>query len=240
MFRRSNSEYLNERRAGWGFGALVEIERYHEFLLIIAGRHLNAGRDFVEASKALSAYRRTLDPSDHAVTPEQQHLLDVQWETMRRLDLDSESFYTFAKIILDRVAQFIEFYFGQARGTSLASHHKLVEKIDSYTLLKSISVPDRLTALARTLYEDIVKFRDKEITHRNGPQMVRGKRWSEDGRIRSFHHPWPQASHYELVATRHLDELLHDIESYVEAVVDLLEANRNKATVQRHRTATSA
>src|SRR5689334_1122524 len=50
----------------------------------------------------------------------------------RRVHLEIESFYVFAKILLDRFAQLIQLFFGPARDLSLSSHHKLSNNIEQF------------------------------------------------------------------------------------------------------------
>ncbi len=76
--------------------------------------------------------------SGDAFTKEESAFLDQGPVLFNQLHLEIESFDLFAKIFLDKIANFLEFYFESARGLSLDSHDQLV--ISSETGRKGVEL----------------------------------------------------------------------------------------------------
>jgi hypothetical protein len=90
-------------------------------------------------------------------------------------ELDIESFYLFAKILLDRLAGLVEFYFGPARRLSLASHDALTNNIEKYLSAKNLPALDpQLQAQTKEMRRRISDFRDYCISHDKAPGVHRG------------------------------------------------------------------
>lgn len=164
----------------FGF-AFSEIGRYHDFLVIIHDRYDKASKLFIKNSKILQA---TFKPGTHQTTPEQMQLMAEQRQITTNLQLECESFYLFAKILLDKVARAIEFYFGPAKGCSLDSHDDLNRVLRKYSKLKSLQLTDKLLILISELKKDISDFRDYQISHEKSPRIVRGTIWDAKGNTR--------------------------------------------------------
>src|SRR4030095_8890693 len=96
--------------------AFYPLTRYYEFLLIIVERYHTASEVFMKNSRALQSLTK---PSTHPTTSELLRLHEEGYALTSRLHLEIESFYLFAKILLDKVAHALEFYFGPARDCSL-------------------------------------------------------------------------------------------------------------------------
>jgi hypothetical protein len=92
-------------------------------------------------------------------------------------------FHLFGKILLDKLAQVIEHYFGQARKASLASHSKLERNIDSYTAQRGLPpVPPKLRESASELGRGLADFRDYYVVHEASPNVVKGTGFDSEGR----------------------------------------------------------
>lgn len=122
------------------------VDRYHTFLTIILEREAKDTQDFSDELKAL---RDTPPSPGRHLTDEQQHRLTECRKATDVLHLEIESFYLFAKILLDTVARAIEKYFGQARKCSLDSHHDLVNHFKKYAEQKKLVVPTDFMARAQ-------------------------------------------------------------------------------------------
>src|SRR5437899_1849286 len=81
--------------------AFSKITRHYQFLLIIVGRYKEASDEFVRNTKDLQA---SFKPGEHPATEEQLRLQDEGRHLTTHLHLEIESFYLFAKILLDRIA----------------------------------------------------------------------------------------------------------------------------------------
>lgn len=98
------------------------------------------------------------------------------------LHLDIESFYIFAKIFLDKIARFIEHYFGaQVRHRPLDSHDDLVRNLEIYAESKGLTLPIGLMTTAARLKTKIADHRDYHISHEKSPRTVHGIQITSEG-----------------------------------------------------------
>src|SRR2546426_1163535 len=144
----------DSNRFGMAFSKLT---RQYQFLLIILGRYKEASNNFIQNTKDLQALFK---PGNHPVTTEQGRFLDEGPRLTTALHLEIESFYLFAKILLDRIAHAIEFYFGPARKLPLDSHDHLVKHLEAYGGEKGLSISAALMDAAKELKKDISDHRD--------------------------------------------------------------------------------
>ncbi|MET4802840.1 hypothetical protein [Bradyrhizobium sp. LB11.1] len=87
----------------WG-----KVTRRLEFLAIIEARYLEASAAFIANTEA---GRKLTKPGTHPVTPEQHALQKAALPIVTDLHLQIESYYLFAKIVLDDIARAFEHYF---------------------------------------------------------------------------------------------------------------------------------
>jgi hypothetical protein len=200
-----------------------QIARYLGFVHVIVVRHADAGLKFVANTKALQA---AAPSGGLSLTEEQRRLLDEGHKLTDLLHLEVESFFLFAKILLDKIAHSIEFYFGQGRGKPLDSHDDLVKNFGEYSHLKKLSVPANLPTLASSLKKDISDLRDYRIAHDKNPRRVLGTAFNTDGTtsmISTTIYPTPKDKQLQ---TRDLNDLVREIEEYIGTVIDFIRANR--------------
>lgn len=154
-----------------------QIIKYYRFLNIILGRYIERSKNFITSSKILGeAVKPNSKPSDELI----DKLLEQQRETGELLHLEIESFYLFAKILLDKIARFIEFYFGQARNASLDSHDDLLKNIKKYVKSKGLTViHSEMMQLIEELKRDVSDYRDYEIAHEKSPRTIKGTAYGD-------------------------------------------------------------
>jgi len=109
--------------------ALLQVGKYYDFLLLIKERFDPSAKEFVQINEDL---QKAIPPGISQVPTQQAELLDKSFYLQKTIVLDIESFYVFAKILLDKLARFIEQYFGQAKGCSLRSHDRFVKSFAKY------------------------------------------------------------------------------------------------------------
>jgi len=203
--------------------SLAQIERYHRFLVVIVARQREAGLKFVANSQA---FRSAVPSGTRELTDEQRRLLDESAELTSLLHLEIESFYLFAKILLDKAAHSIEFCFGSVRERPLDSHDDLVKNFQAYAEMKGLVVPAGFLEAAASLKKDVSDFRDYEIAHEKSPRRLSGTGFSSDGRtimISNMLYPKPIDKQ---VSSRFLNDLLNEIEVYVGLLIELIKTNR--------------
>src|ERR1700693_2136596 len=138
------------------FYAGSQVQRYYQFLIVILDRYRADERAFLVANDAVL----TLARAGSVAQDENVHRIN---HAMFLLQVEIESFYLFAKILLDRMARFIEHFFGPERGLSLDSHDKLAKNIRSYCAEKGLAVDEAFLSRIVELRELVADFRDKQI-----------------------------------------------------------------------------
>jgi len=102
--------------------------RYYDFLLIILDRYEEANGKMA----SLREETRKLLPTQtgiRRVTPEEVSLLGESSRLTTLLHLEIESFYLFAKVLLDNIARFLHVYFGEEQGIKGKSHNDLASHL---------------------------------------------------------------------------------------------------------------
>jgi hypothetical protein len=157
---------------------------------------------------------------------ERRHALSVQ------LQLEIESFYLFAKIMLDKVAHAIEFYFGPAHKLPLDSHDDLVTKLTQYCSNRGLQPNPILLKIAAGLKERISDFRDYQIAHEKSPRTMWVLGWSSADDLRmglTRLNPTLRDSQRDSTPLR---ELARELNSYLDALVDFLSNNRDRTNLK--------
>lgn len=101
----------------------------------------------------------------------------------RTVELDIESFYVFAKILLDRWAVFVARYFGSELGFKPRVHGWLVEgRLAQYATAKGLTpLPQRLEQLVESLQRRVIGYRNEGIVHGKTVNVYRSFDGSRDG-----------------------------------------------------------
>ncbi len=159
--------------------ALQGIWGYWEFLKVIKSRFVQADRAFYASVINFHASVDQLSRQERMVVLEQQAALEVAHH------LEIESFYLFSKILLDKIARFIQFVFGQIRAKPLTSHDDLAKRLDDYVVQYQLQLPVGFRDAVQHLKVQIADFRDHFIAHEQSPRTQRGTTWqnTEPGRL---------------------------------------------------------
>lgn len=165
------------------------------------------------------------------MTAEELELHDEVGEDALRLYLRIETFYLFAKVLLDRLARLIPHYFGHADGVKLSKHSGLKHALPAFAEQKGLTLPARLTDKVDELQRRISDYRDKTIAHGHSPRTYRRTAiyLSSGEAMISTHRLYSEA---ETDAPRQSETprtLLPLIEAYVDELVAFLARNRDKA-----------
>ena len=159
----------------------------------------------------------------------------AQFEEQGRLStlvhLEVESFYIFAKSVLDKLAMFIERYFGLAQGCSLASHDKLRKNYDRYGRAKGLVFPESFGEKVIFLKEHVCDFRDKQIRIFGTLEQSSASLFGVHRQVRIAVVPFfpnERELDREQVESRELSELIGAIDAYMCCVMDLVLLNRER------------
>ena len=207
-----------------------QIVTYREFLNIIMERHKKVTKDYLKKSKIFQKYIH--EQRSGTLTKSQLKLLEERRRKHPILHLDIESFYLFSKILLDKVARFIEFYFGKVRCKSFDSHDKLVKNLSDYVKAKGINLPEEFEKTVNRLKKDVSDFRDKEIAHEKSPRTIRGISFNDKGQVGIFSTQLYPTDINKQTQTKYLTDLLCDIGLYLDQVMLLVRCNKNRTNLE--------
>ena len=225
---RDHFELVDKDKFGTGFG---QIMRYYSFLTIIKERYESHN---VQLHKNLEI-QNTLIPlgTSGGLTGEGA----AWWEELKKLlncvQLEIESYYLFAKILLDKIAHFVEFFFGQERNLSLDSHDKMTKHFRAYCGAKSLKDFEHLENRLKQLKIDIADFRDYQIAHEKSPRTLHGVSFSATGETGILTTKlYPKDTDTQIESTR-LGKLEGDLQLYLRDIMALIRANRDKSRLKR-------
>lgn len=210
--------------------AFGQILRYRSFLGIISHRHEDHNREFfklIERQKLLSS------SGGGQLTEEQA----AWWEEISNLSthiqLEIESYYLFAKILLDKVSRFVEFFFGPERGLSLDSHDQMTKCFDAYARNKNLKGYDRVATSLTSLKTDIANFRDYQISHEKSPRTIRGISFSGTGQTSILSTKmYPKVTDVQ-VQSETPGKLEEDLHLYLREIMLLIQTNRDMSKLKR-------
>lgn len=207
--------------------AFSKVTRRWAFLEIIRQRHQDASAAFISNSEA---FRATIKPGGpHTMTQDQMKLQAEGWPLSNLVHLEIESFYLFAKILLDELAHAIENYFGPARGLSLDSHDDLAKSLRAYAAAKGLTIPEEFENSVLDLRQRISDFRDQQIAHEKSPRTMRGTTWDATGEVMlATNRLYPKGSDKQ-VNSETLGGLMAALEAHIGSVISFVEANRSRA-----------
>lgn len=230
---RNRFENRDNNRFAFSFSSIT---RYYQFLQIIFERYTRASSEFVQNTQELQ--KSFKKDKSGTVNQEQSKLFERGGILSTNLHLEIESFYLFAKILLDKVARSIEFYFGATRGLSLDSHDDLAKRIEKYCVSKKIELPKDFLSTIRELKSEISDFRDYEIAHEKNPRTLRGTSFTMDGKTRlNLNVVYPTEK--ELNSKKYqresafIGDLLIKIDKYLNRFIDITEANADKTVLSK-------
>ncbi len=208
--------------------ALSQALRYYEFILIIAKRHEEVSQKMVSNSMKL---RESLSgQSSGTMTDEQMRLYTEGSHLTTLVHLEIESFYVFAKTLLDKLALFLQDYFGIARRISLISHDKLTKNHEQYSIAKELIYPNGFSESLQFLKKHVCDYRDKQISHLQNPRTYKATIFNASGQTRiAVSYLFPNQREIDVeVESKELPELLHAIDTYIQTIMTVIELNRTK------------
>jgi hypothetical protein len=170
LFVRETQKHFDARQNGLLYCSINNAYKYYSILAIIKRRYL-----FI--SKKLSAQYEQLNKMFMGVDGPLSNVQDSCLNKCKNLceiaQLDIESYYVFSKILLDKLAHFIELYFIPVRGLSLDSHDQFTKNFEALCKRLNLCNVDKLKSIIILLKSDISDFRDYQIVHEKCPRTIR-------------------------------------------------------------------
>ena len=206
--------------------SMAHVGRYGSFLALIVDRYEAASKAFIADAEAFVAGAKADSENTDELLEQSRQLTDA-------LHLEIESFYLFAKILLDHIAHAIYYYFGPARGIRQFRHSVLVKKLAAYAAAKNLVIPDGFLARASALQTCVSDYRDDNVTHDNSSRTIYVTMYDSTGRKARLapSRLLPVEQGDEQRQSDSPSELLATLNEYIESFVCLLETNRSKTNL---------
>ena len=204
-----------------------------QYLEVTRDEYAAAAEAFLDNVERQKVLREHLGGGPRPVAAEEFELMAEGAQATLVLHLRIETFYLFAKILLDKLARLLPHYFGSARGVKLSGHSSLVGgALPRFASALGLApVPASLTALIDDLGRRVSDYRDRSITHAYSPRTFRGTTFELVGRDAAILTGtlYPRSESETSTTSETPRTLLPAIEGYVLELVDYLEGNRHKA-----------
>ncbi|MDL1981253.1 MAG: hypothetical protein LWX02_07255 [Deltaproteobacteria bacterium] len=205
--------------------------RYLEFLEIIYFRYKAAETGSTKLFDDLLAQSKKAE--NGPISTDSMKLLESSRAANRLLHLETESFFIFAKLYLDKLAQFIENYFGSGHGASLRSHTKLHKKFDHYKAQKKLKVPEVFIKDIEWFNNVVTHTRDKQITHQKNSRSLFGTSFSAAGSAKIVTIQLFPGEHDSQSNSPNIDEVVKRLIRYTDRLVRLIKRNRKSSRYEQ-------
>jgi hypothetical protein len=214
--------------------AIDPLIRYESYVRTIVARHVTLVQEFKGTDVALQPMLAA--GGSRSLTEDEHRVLTYRGNLSSCVVLEIESFYLFSKIFLDRIAIFIEHYFGKLRNVSVHSHDKLFKNHINFMQGHDVVVPAEFGATLLDLKRRIADFRDYQIAHEQGMRTIRGATWIPGGEPRIIMapaHPSTRKIGTIQAESEDLGLLTREIDKYIDIVQGIIVSNRHRSHLLR-------
>jgi hypothetical protein len=208
--------------------------RYYVFLTHVLARYDRSNAAYVEVMEQVTRRMKEAPAGggSRPMTPEDMAEVKRQVDLAAVLHLDIETFYLFAKILLDRIADTFGLMFGVDWKRTGSSYSDLSTRFEVLCTSKGLEIrPDNLPALISKLWKAIVDYRNKVIEHLGDAPVVRGTIFTPgkaSGVVTSRMYPTEEdAEAFRQTEDPHA--LLRKLEEFIEAMLTFSEVNARKS-----------
>jgi len=224
MAERMFYDGMDNNRVAFSLG---QVSRYLRFLEIPRSRYRSLNEEVVAGFRRQMAEAAS-NPGMRELTASEVAELDSDVQRQVFLHFEIESFFLFAKIFLDKVARFVQDFFGGARGLSLRSHDNWCSDADAYARAKGLVIPSGMLDTMQRLRSLVADYRDKQIAHLQNPRAMHGTQIRGDGSTQIAGSALFPTARDKQVMSPEIDEVWKLIETYVEQLIAMVETNRDK------------
>ena len=221
------------REAGVLHGAFGHILRGYRYLELIHERHVPTAKHYKEL---LAQLLGKMDPAFEggAISyDDEMAKMDVEMGDLLDLShVDLETFYLFAKTVLNRVAQYVELYFGAEPKLAIRTHEKLRAHFDEFVSRRGIVVPDDFASAITQVHDFIYTHQADSVT--NDSRVAQSP--SDLMIAHTDNKPGPNGAPPGVMRlSLTTGQLLNVADAYLRAVLELIRANPNRAKMLRKR-----
>jgi hypothetical protein len=176
-----------------------------------------------------------MTPGTRVLTEEDLREQEHSASLSLKLHLEIESFYIFAKVLLDRISDTFGYYFDYSLQDRRGSTHTVVtNKFKEICTNKCLVIQsDKLHSTMEFLKEYIISYRNKSIEHVSDSRLIHGTRW-RSGKTAIAPRFIPPSDSDNTQETRDLNELFKLLDQYIATMLDFFEANIEKSILARH------
>lgn len=224
---RRRFECDDNNRFAFSFSKIVT---YRGFLDIIIARFEPASRKFAVLLEENIQLARANPANGRPLGARELELLEEIGELQNHLHLEIETFYQFAKIVLDKTALSFEVYFGPQRNCSFISFSRFNNALAHLEPL--FGVTPELKASCAGLEREISHYRDKRVVHEYRAELVHAITIT-NGHSFSITPACIRAKSLEdFEGSRDPRELLPLIDGYLWGYIDLVRRNAAKTKLR--------
>jgi hypothetical protein len=215
---------LDNREANTLGRVVGEVQFYRRVVERVSHRCVQANERFFTSMDALEA--SLAGASDGPMSPHQQRLWFAHAESGELLRQEIETFYLFARVLLDKLTHAFCSLLGWGQHAQL-SFHGFADEITKFTRAKGLpAVPDEDLTVMRQLQADIVDWRDDQIVHAISPRAIRpfGFEQSRREAYLMYTRIYPEARDKDVIGKRPSD-MLGTLNDYCDRWLAYLERN---------------
>ena len=221
------------REAAVLHAAFGHIVRGYRYLELIHERHVPTAKHYKELLAQLIA---KMDPAfdGGAITyDDEMAAMDVDMgDLLDVAHVDLETFYLFAKTVLERVAQYVELYFGSEPKLAVRTHEKLRAHFNEYASRRGIVVPETFAGAFEHVHEMIAMHRSDSAT--NDSRVAQSP--SDLMIAHTDNKPGANGSSPGVMRlSLTTGQLLNVADAYLREILGLVRANPNRAKMLRKR-----
>jgi len=214
-------------------GQFGHILRGYRYLELIHERHVPTAKHYKELLAQLIA---RMDPAFEggAITYDDE-MATMDTDMADLLDvahIDLETFYLFAKVVLERVAQYIELYFGSEPKLSVRTHDKLRANFSEFASRRGIVIPDGFNTTFAHVH-------DMVFTHQSESATNDSRVAQSPSDLMIAHTDSTPGSNGSTGGVMRLSlttgQLLNVVDAYLRSMLGLIRANPSRAKMLRKR-----
>ncbi len=221
-------ERLGNRQGNVISFVLMNVGEYRSMLLRVLGRYSPLNDRYL---KTVDELTQSLGSGSGEFSPAQQELFNRQLELSSALRQEIETFYVFARILLDKITQATRACFGPGKGMT-ASHRQFMNVFPGYLGARNLSTPaNEFMHLMRDFENRIMDFRDDVIVHEKSPRGMKGLGWNNEERLTylTYNRLFPRPTDSQIDG-RPPPELMDQLETYLDLWTGWLVANQDKTS----------
>jgi hypothetical protein len=213
--------------------SIIQWFRYRDYLQRILQRYEEANTTYLEVRRRVRE-RAPKTPGRHSLSRRASADMLRLWPLTRDVHLEIESFYVFAKILVDRIADtFALFFLGHQFAGLGSSHGKLKNGLASICQKKNMR-PGKLLNMTQDLQKRVVDHRTEVIEHLREPRYSPGSFIDANGKIRiemGLVSATDAEREFDTRTTEAPTNLMVALDDYLHAMASFLRANRDTSVL---------